>query len=113
MACRATWRTLTRSEWQPRLGALSGRLAEVARRAPDGDPAGEAWPTRTIVLHLLLVEEVVWQARLREMAARANPVWAWTEPDLIDRRAEWSLEEFLGAFASRRRETVDLLASPR
>jgi len=100
-----------RRELGERLGALPGRLAEVARRAPDRDPAEEAWPTRTIVLHLLLVEEVVWQARLREMAETANPVWVWTEPELGDRRAAWSLGELLGAFARRRRETVDLLAA--
>jgi hypothetical protein len=100
-----------RRELIARLGAAPAQLDEVARRAEHYGPAGEGWPAWKVVLHLLVVEEDVWQVRLREMSEIENPSWTWTEPDLDGREVGRSLADLLGAFAAQRRGTVERLVN--
>ena len=90
-------------------------LSQLANAALDADgkpqPPGE-WPLSTILIHLWLVEEVIWQARLRQMVAEDNPHWQWTEPNLEGAVAQWGqqpLPELAELFEERRKQTIDQL----
>lgn len=94
---------------------LQSSLSQLAGAVLDADgkpqPAGE-WPLSTILIHLWLVEEVVWQSRLNQLAAEANPRWQWTEPDLDEAVARFGarpLSELSAMFARRREATVQHL----
>jgi hypothetical protein len=75
------------NEFADRVQAVSGKPQ------PDGE-----WPLGTILLHLWLVEEVLWQARLEQMAAEDNPRWQWTEPDLQAAVAKYGNLPDMGLF---------------
>lgn len=94
------------------LSTIPTQISEVAQCA-DGkpQPAGQ-WSLNMEIAHLAHVEAVIWQARLKQMAAEENPRWQWTEPPL---ESWWSLfesqslEQLLVTFAARRQETVNHL----
>lgn len=69
-------------------------------------PAAGTWSAREVVLHLVAVEEVVWQARLDALAGDAFPRWSWTEPSLWAGPGDDTLDGALAAFAARRAATV-------
>jgi DinB family protein len=88
------------------LAAVPSRLA-VAIPVAQPAPAGE-WAPREVLLHLLAVEEQVWQPRLQQLATEPEPHWPWFEPGLADLEAE-SWEAVHEAFAASRRETIAML----
>ena len=109
-----------------RLAAGPARIASVARRVAEaksesrgrasggttsggttsgGTPSGQ-WTARDVVAHLAAVETVVFQARLDQLAAGEDPVWAWTEPGPLDAPEAATLEGALEVFAARRAATV-------
>ncbi len=80
-----------------------------AQRRPQ--PASE-WPLSTILIHLWLAEDVIWQTRLRQMIEQDNPRWVWTEPNLDEAVAQQGnrpLTELAEQFAQRRQQTIDHL----
>jgi hypothetical protein len=92
-----------------RLAAVPDRLAAASRSAADKPvPAGE-WAPSEVVRHLVAVEEVVWQTRLRQLAAADRPTWQWVEPAPWQGEPDATLDELLEAFATRRGETVAIL----
>jgi DinB superfamily len=94
------------------LGRLENVQAEIVRAALRAEnqpqPSGE-WTLRTILIHLALVEEVIWQARLKQMAEQVNPHWVWTEPSLdeaIAQQGQRPLVELAELFTKSRKQTV-------
>jgi DinB superfamily len=64
-----------------RLRAVPVALAAAARAAsPEPHAAGE-WTPSDVVRHLIAVEQLVWHARLADLASTNHPTWPWTEPD--------------------------------
>jgi hypothetical protein len=66
------------------LAEMPARIAGAAAALPDPAVAttpGE-WSAREVVLHLVAVEEEVWQARLDALANDDFPHWPWVEPGL-------------------------------
>ena len=92
-----------------RLSSISSQIADAVQRASaKPQPAGD-WPLSTILIHLWLVEDAVWQSRLKQMATQDNPHWQWTEPALDEAVARYGglpLSELGDMFARRRGETV-------
>jgi hypothetical protein len=68
-------------------------------------PAGE-WSAREIVLHLVAVEGVVWQARLDDLERAPEPRWGWTEPGVWSGPGDDTLEGALAELRRRRAVTV-------
>ena len=109
-----------------RLAAGPARIATAARRVAEAESSGETasggttsggttsgttarsgeWTARDVVAHLAAVETVVFQARLDQLAAGEDPVWAWTEPGPLDAQEAAALEGALEVFAARRAATV-------
>ena len=85
------------------LAAVPDRLAAAIPPARPA-PAGE-WAPREVLLHLLAVEDEVWQARLHQLATEPEPHWPWFEPGLAAFEAD-SWEAVLDAFRARRSATV-------
>jgi hypothetical protein len=85
------------------LAAAPDRLA-VAIPAARPAPAGE-WTPREVLLHLLAVEDEVWQARLRQLATEPEPHWPWFEPGFASISAD-AWQAVLDAFRASRAETV-------
>ncbi len=92
-----------------RFATFPGRLAAAAHAAGAPPvPAGE-WGPAEVVSHLIAVEEVVWRARLRDLAKTAEPRWARTEPGLAVGLEEASLDEVLSTFETARAGTAEIL----
>jgi hypothetical protein len=92
-----------------RLAAGPPRIADAAQRAAVREAAAaprEGWTARQVVAHLALVEQVVFHARLDQLAAGRVPRWPWTEPGTSDAPALATLEAVTEAFAARRAETL-------
>lgn len=95
-----------------KLSVVPTQIAAAAKRANGRpQPAGQ-WSLNMEIAHLAHVEAIIWQARLKQMAAEENPHWQWTEPPF---ESWWplfesqSLEQLLTTLAARRQETVDHL----
>jgi hypothetical protein len=63
-----------------RLADAPGRVASTIHSATTTDPEPDGWTAQEVVLHLVAVERVVFQARLRDLAQQDLPSWAWVEP---------------------------------
>ena len=87
-----------------RLAGVPTRVTEAAARA--AEPAEGEWSARQIVLHLIAVEDEVWQARLAQLATEPTPQWPWVEPTFAYFPGDDSLENVVAAFATRRAATV-------
>jgi hypothetical protein len=97
-----------RDELMDVLAAIPDQIREAALAAQSAPvPEGE-WPLPIVVCHLAHVEGEVWRARLRQMAAEANPRWQNWEaaPGWDTAFAAYSLDQALELFAARRRETL-------
>lgn len=96
-----------RTELLARFGAAPDRIASVASAISGADtpPPGE-WSAREVVLHLVAVEEEVWQARLEALARDESPRWSWTEPGLWHGPGEETLDRALAVFRARRLKTA-------
>ena len=100
-----------RGDVRRRLAAVPDRLAAAARSAVGRSvPAGE-WGPSEVVRHLIAVEEVVWHARLRQVAAADRPTWSWVEPEPWQGDPGATLDQLLAAFVARRGQTVAILDS--
>jgi len=94
------------------ISVIPSKIAAAAKHANGKPQSTGHWSLNMEISHLAHVEVVIWQARLKQMAAEENPHWQWTEPPL---ESWWplfesqSLEQLLATFAARRRETVDHL----
>lgn len=64
------------------------------------------WTAREVAGHLYLVEGVVFQARLDELAAGGSPRWGWTEPGTPAAADNPTLDDALDRFAAGRAETL-------
>jgi hypothetical protein len=96
-----------------RLAAGPTRIAMVARAtagAASGSTPG-AWSGRENVAHLVLVERLVFQARLDQLAGDAVPTWSWTEPGTSDAVEVASLDAALASFAAARAATLARVAA--
>lgn len=92
-----------------RFASFPGKLAEDARAAEGRPvPTGE-WAPAEVVRHLLAVERVVWQARLRDLTMFDEPHWMRTEPGLGAGFEDASLDEILDAFTDARAATVEVV----
>jgi hypothetical protein len=85
------------------LASVPDRLAAAIPPARPA-PAGE-WTPREVLLHLLAVEDEVWQARLHQLATEPEPHWPWFEPGLAAFDGD-SWEAVLEAFRSSRGRTI-------
>jgi uncharacterized damage-inducible protein DinB len=104
---------LARAELMRRLAAGPARLAASARRSAEVTSRGSTdgrWSARQNVAHLALVEGVVFQARLDQLAEDGIPTWSWTEPGTSDEAEMATLETALATFAAARNETVARVA---
>lgn len=91
------------------VGLLAGapaRAAELAARA--GIPSPGDWSAREVILHLAIVDEVVWHPRLDSLlAADADPPsWSWVEPGLWAGPGDDSLAGALAAYRELRAATI-------
>src|SRR5258708_15812169 len=88
----------------------NSRMAQIlSERAANKPQLSDEWPLSTILIHLALVEDVIWQARLNQMAEQENPHWIWTEPSLdeaIAQQGQRPLAELAGLFEARRKQTL-------
>jgi hypothetical protein len=95
-----------RDELVERFASFPDRLASAAWAA-EGRPVPEdEWSPAQVVRHLIAVESVVWQARLRDLATLQEPHWTRTEPGLGDGFDGASLEELLDEFSMSRAASV-------
>jgi hypothetical protein len=100
-----------RRDVRDRIATVPDRLAAAARKANTRPvPAGE-WSPSEVVRHLIAVEEVVWHARLRQLAAatETRPTWPWVEPEPWHGAPGATLDDLLTTFATLRGETVAVL----
>lgn len=96
---------MSRDDLVARFADVPARLA--ARLAPGTFvPKPGGWSAREEVLHLLVVESVVWHRRLDDIAATDDAHWSTTEPELGTEPDERPLDELLAAFAAARASTV-------
>lgn len=87
------------------------RLAAVAwavarRPVPQGE-----WTPEQVVRHLIAVEPLAVQQRLRDLAAGPGARWSWTEPGPWDGEPELGLVGVLERFAEVRAATMALAQS--
>jgi hypothetical protein len=94
-----------------RLASTPGRLATAARRARDEPPAPGEWTPSDVVRHLIAVEQLVWHARLADLATHDHPTWPWTEPDRWSGEPGASLDQLLATYESVRVSTVAMLGT--
>lgn len=110
-------RSIERSGLVERLAGGPRRIEPVARRAALGESAVTAaapatsaatarWTAREVVAHLALVERLVFQARLEQLAAGESPIWTWTEPGTSSVAEVPTLEAAIREFVTARSETV-------
>lgn len=104
--------TDSRRELPDGFAAFPDRLvaAAVGTAAERPVPAGE-WTTEQVVRHLIAVDELVHQVRLRDLAASGEAHWRWTEPGPWEGEPGASLDRVLDRFASTRAATVTLARS--
>lgn len=93
------------------LASTIERLRGAVARAgsPDERSEPEEWSVREVVLHLVAVEKLVWQARLETLAGPGTgelPRWAWTEPSPSDAPGIATAAGAVAAFTACRTQTV-------
>ena len=94
-----------------RLERFPAELASVARLAAGRTVARGEWTAREVVLHLVAVEEEVFQRRLGQLATEDHPGWPWVEPGLWNGPGDEALDGALAAFADLRAATVARLCA--
>ena len=84
-----------------RLGVVAGRLP-----GPDGPLAPGEWSAREVTLHLIVVEDEVWHARLDALVADEFPHWPWVEPGLWVGPGDETFESAVRVLAAARAATI-------
>jgi hypothetical protein len=92
-----------------RLAAVPGELAAAARSARSAPPSPGEWGPSEIVRHLIAVEDLVWQSRLRQLETEDQPRWAWVEPGQWLGAPSAGLEDVLATHAAARASTLAML----
>ncbi len=100
------------------VGPLTRTLAEAPARlwaavqlaAAERTPPGE-WTAQQVVLHLVAVEEQVFQARLLDLTRSGEPHWSWVEPGPVEPALGETIEGSLERFATARAATLRTVAS--
>jgi hypothetical protein len=95
-----------RRDLRDRLAATPEALATAARAASPEPSAPGEWTPSDVVRHLIAVEQLVWHARLMDLAATDHPTWPWTEPDRWAGDPGAPLETLLDTYAAVRATTV-------
>ncbi len=88
------------------LAGAPARAADLAARASIPTP-GE-WSAREVILHLAIVDEVVWHPRLDSLleATADPPNWSWVEPGLWAGPGDDTVAGALAAYRARRAATL-------
>jgi hypothetical protein len=94
-----------------RLRAIPDALATAARAASPRAPAPGEWTPSDVVRHLIAVEQLVWHARLVDLASTDRPTWPWTEPDRWAGEPGAPLDQLLATYAAVRATTIATLDS--
>ena len=94
-----------------RLRAIPDALATAARAASPRAPAPGEWTPSDVVRHLIAVEQLVWHARLVDLASTDRPTWPWTEPDRWAGDPGAPLDQLLATYAAVRATTIATLDS--
>lgn len=84
------------------------RAALAAERAPVGT---DDWTAQQVVLHLVAVEEEVFQQRLLDLRDSASPEWTWVEPGPAESQSGETLAESVVRFAGARLATLEWVAA--
>jgi hypothetical protein len=83
-----------------------------AALAAEGSPVGaDEWTAQEIVLHLVAVEEEVFQQRLLDLRDKASPEWAWVEPGPAVVQEGETLTDSVVRFAGARLATLEWVAA--
>jgi len=88
------------------LAHAPARAGELAARA--GTPPPGEWSAREVILHLVVVDELVWHPRLDSLLKPGTdpPRWSWVEPGLWSGPGEDSVAGALAAYRERRAATI-------
>jgi DinB superfamily len=92
-----------------RLRGVPNALAAAARAAPPEPTAPGEWTPSDVVRHLIAVEQLVWHARLVDLADTGHPTWPWTEPDRWTGVPGATLDELLSRYTAVRATTMATL----
>ena len=92
-----------------RLAAVPERLAAAARAASPDPPADGEWTPAEIVRHLIAVEQLDWQVRLRQLETEEHPRWQWAEPGQWLGAPGASLDDVLQVHARQRAATLAIV----
>ena len=104
--------TLRRAELLGQFAAARDRIEAAARAAErvGSAPPGE-WTPRQVVMHLIVVEAQVFQARLDDLDRQTDPHWSWVEPGTTAAPEGEDLDGALARFADRREATLRRVAA--
>jgi hypothetical protein len=94
-----------------RLAEAPERVAKAAHSSTATPPEPDGWTSQEVVLHLVAVERVVFQARLRDLAEQDLPAWAWVEPGPAAASPGETLSATLARFLDARSETLAWVAA--
>lgn len=101
---------------QPDRATLVQQLSQAPERAAAlgamaGAPLPGQWSAREVILHLAIVDELVWHPRLDSLleAGSEPPRWSWVEPGLWSGPGDDSVAGALAAYRERRAATIDRL----
>ncbi len=91
-------------------GAPERARAAVASLAdPAASPGPGEWSPREVILHLVAVDEQVWQPRLEALLAEEFPRWPWVEPGTWDGPGAQTFDGAIRAYEAMRATTVAML----
>lgn len=93
-----------------RLVAAPARVRRAAGAAERAPVAPDEWTAQQVVLHLVAVEEEVFQQRLLDLRDVTSPEWAWIEPGPAGAEAGETLAESVVRFAGARLATLEWVA---
>jgi len=104
---------MSRTDLVASFAAVPRRLATLLARGegPRDGRHSDGWSSREEVLHLLVVESVVWQRRLDDLETMDDPHWSTTEPGLGPEPDPRPIDDLVSAFAAARTATVARVAS--
>jgi len=83
-----------------RLAGFPAELAAAARHGAGRPVAPGEWTAREVVLHLVAVEEEVFQRRLGQLATEDHPRWPWVEPGLWSGPGDATFEGAIEVYAA-------------
>jgi hypothetical protein len=91
--------------------AAPARVRRAALAAERAAVAPDAWSAQQVVLHLVAVEEDVFQQRLHDLRVSESPAWTWVEPGPAEVREGETLADSVVRFAGARLATLEWVAA--